>query len=141
MVIITLVGEFQAKKDETFIYIGPLSECRECKLKTVCFNLEIGRWYRVISLRDVRHECKVHEEGVRVTEVEPVEIFVSIPSVLAVDRASFSYKPRKCSVLSCDNYRLCHPLGITAGNKFHITSVEGDIKCEMGYSLKKVKIF
>ena len=66
MVIITLIGEHLAKEGEEFVYRGPLTECRDCKLKGVCFNLDAGGLYRIRSVRPVHHECRIHEEGVRV---------------------------------------------------------------------------
>ncbi len=58
MVVITLIGEHQAKEGEQFVYRGPLTECRECKLKAVCFNLDPGSMYRIKKIRDVHHECR-----------------------------------------------------------------------------------
>jgi len=138
MVIITIIGELLAKKNELFIYCGPLSECRECKLKTVCFNLELGRQYCVKSVRDVHHDCRIHEDGVRVVEVENAGILASVPSKLAIDGATFSFKSRDCPIFSCENYWLCHPFGVNAGTKYRISSVEGNLSCEEGQSLRKV---
>ncbi|PJB22268.1 MAG: hypothetical protein CO114_00925, partial [Euryarchaeota archaeon CG_4_9_14_3_um_filter_38_12] len=72
MVLVTLVGEKIAKKDNEFIYIGSLPECRGCKLKTVCFNLDEGRRYKITNIRDIHHDCKIHEGGVRIVEVEKI---------------------------------------------------------------------
>lgn len=70
MVLVTVVGEQQCKKGFEFVFGGPLAECRECKVKNVCFHLEQNKEYRVTETRDVHHECKIHEGGVRVVEVE-----------------------------------------------------------------------
>lgn len=140
MVVVTLVGELLAKRDEIFVYCGPLSECRECKLKTVCFNLDIGRRYRVSSIRDVHHECKIHEDGVRVVEVESIEVPASIPSRFAVEGTSFVFESRSCPILSCEHYRFCHPCGVIDGTRYRISSVEWDISCELGHSLKKAML-
>jgi len=56
MVAITLVGEKQAREGQMFVFVGPLTECRDCKLKTVCFNLEEGRTYVIKSVRTVHHD-------------------------------------------------------------------------------------
>ena len=72
MVHVTLVGLKQAKKDMVFVFKGPLLECRECKYKQVCFNLEEGKRYKVTALRDATHECGIHEGGVRAVEVEVI---------------------------------------------------------------------
>ncbi|MFA7622902.1 MAG: UPF0179 family protein, partial [Candidatus Methanomethylophilaceae archaeon] len=61
MVLVTLIGESQARIGNRFYYLGPSLECRECRFKNVCFNLEVGRMYEVTELRDVHHECEMHE--------------------------------------------------------------------------------
>lgn len=140
MVVITLVGEMQAKKGETFVYCGPLSECRECKLKTVCFNLDVGRWYSVSSVREKHHDCKIHEGGVRVVEVEAVGIPASVPTRTAIEGTTLSFEPRQCDSISCESYRLCHPTGISGGMKYQVLQVLGDVDCEDGRPLKKVTL-
>jgi hypothetical protein len=140
MVIITLVGELLAKKDATFVYNGPISDCRDCKLKTVCFNLDSGRWYRISTVRNKHHECKVHEKGVRVIEVELTGIPASVPIKSAVEGTTVSFEPRRCGILSCENYRLCNPLGITNGAKFQVSEVGGEISCESGQLLRRVTL-
>ena len=140
MVIITLVGELQAKKGNTFVYCGPLSECRECKLKTVCFNLDVGRWYRVSSVREKHHDCKVHEGGVRVVEAEPTGIPASIPARSAMEGITISFEPRQCDSVQCENYRLCHPTGVAGGARYQVSEVIGDMQCEDGRPLKKVTL-
>lgn len=138
MVIITLVGELQAKKGEQFAYTGPISECRECRLKTICFNLDIGKWYRISNVRNIHHECKIHENGVRVIEVEPIGIPASVPSKSAVEGTTITFEPRRCRSFSCINYRLCNPVGINPGGKYRITTVLGSIDCSDGQALRKV---
>jgi hypothetical protein len=138
MVVITLVGELQAKKGETFVYTGPLSECRECKLKTVCFNLDIGKWYTVGAVREKHHDCKVHEGGVRVVEAEPAGIPASIPARSAVEGTIISFEPRQCDSFGCESFILCHPTGVSGGAKYQVSKVLDDIDCEEGRPLKKV---
>jgi len=140
MVVITLLGELQARKDGVFVYCGPLSECRECKLKTVCFNLDVGKWYKVSSVREKHHDCRVHEGGVRVIEAEPVGIPASIPARSAVEGTTISFEPRQCSSIDCESYRLCHPIGIIGGAKYQISEVVDDVQCADGRPLKKVTL-
>jgi len=138
MVVITLVGELQAKKGETFAYNGPLSECRDCKLKTICFNLDAGKWYRIANVRSIHHECKIHENGVRVVEAELVGIPASIPSKSAIEGTVIAFEPRRCGEFSCASYKLCNPVGISPGAKYRVTSVLEDVDCEDGRALRKV---
>jgi uncharacterized protein (UPF0179 family) len=140
VVVITLVGELQARKGDTFVYCGPLSECRECKLKTVCFNLDVGRWYKVSSVREKHHECKVHEKGVRVVEAEQIGIPASVPARSAVEGTTISFEPRQCSSFYCENYRLCHPTGVVGGAKYQVSEVVGDLECADGRPLKRVTL-
>lgn len=140
MVVVTLVGELLAKENEVIVYFGPLSECRECKLKTVCFNLDLGHWYKVVSVREVHHECKIHEEGVRVVEVEAFDIPAVIQSKIAVEGTMLKFESPKCSSISCANFRLCHPIGVSDGNKYTISSVFDDVDCEEGKNLKRVHL-
>jgi uncharacterized protein (UPF0179 family) len=78
MPLVTLIGEKLAKNEAEFIYIGPNNECRNCKLKTVCFNLKIGRKYKITNIRDKRHNCNVHEGTVAVVEVQEMPIITAI---------------------------------------------------------------
>ena len=138
MVVITLVGELQAKKGETFAYTGPISECRNCKLKTICFNLDAGKWYRVSNVRNIHHECKIHENGVRVIEVEPIGIPASVPSKSAVEGTTIAFEPRRCRSFSCAYYRFCNPVGVNSGGKYRVTGVLGDVDCVNGQALRRV---
>ena len=38
MVLITLLGEPQAEAGKEFYFIGPMNDCKECKLKGVCVD-------------------------------------------------------------------------------------------------------
>lgn len=138
MVLVTLVGEKLAMKDVEFIYNKSLSECRDCKLKTVCFNLEEGKKYRIVKVRDVRHDCKIHEGGVRVVEVERVPISIAIDSKQAIEGSTVTFELKDCKILSCKNYKLCHPMSIKDGTKVKVLSIRKDVECEENHKLKEV---
>lgn len=70
MPLVTLIGEKLAKEGDAFTYIGPNNECRNCKLKTVCFNLKPGKAYKITKIRDKRHSCDIHDKNVVVVEVQ-----------------------------------------------------------------------
>jgi hypothetical protein len=133
--MITVIGERQAKVDGHFIYLGPLTECKECKLKGVCFNLEAGALYRIVEVRDVKHDCKVHEEGVRVVKVEKEKSEGAVNKKGALEGTTITYEVIKCDNLGCQSYRLCHPLGIDKGHKARIAKIVGDIECAEGKKL------
>ena len=75
MPLITLIGNALAEENAEFTYIKANNECRNCKLKTVCFNLKPGRRYKITKIREKTHHCDVHEGYVVVVEVEeqPIE--------------------------------------------------------------------
>ncbi len=140
MVLVTLIGERQVKEGNEFVYTGPLSECKDCRLKGVCFNLEEGKRYRISSVRMLHHTCRVHEDGVRVVEVEtvPVDAVVSVKS--AVEGSTVTLEFPKCGEIGCEHYRLCHPLGLKDRQKATIIEVKKKVNCPRKRPLKRVKL-
>ncbi len=139
MVLVTVVGETQCKAGFEFVFGGPNAECRECKVKNVCFHLEAGRRYRVTQIREVHHECKLHEGGVRVVEVERVPTRVAVPARSAMEGATLTYEESRCAWIGCANYRLCHAQGASEGMKLRILSIEeADVECPRAQKLKAV---
>ncbi len=136
--MITVIGEKQAKVDGQFIYLGPLTECKECKLKGVCFNLDAGALYRIVEVRDVKHECKVHEDGVRVVRVEKERMEGVVSKKGALEGTTVTHEVIRCNHLGCEHYRLCHPFGIDRGRKARISKILGDLECIEGKKLVKV---
>jgi hypothetical protein len=141
MVLVTVVGEQQCRKGFEFVYTGPLSECRDCKVRNVCFHLEEGRQYRVTEIRDVHHECKVHEGGVRVVEVERIPTRAALKASSAIEGSIVSFQESDCRLIGCPSFRLCHPLGLSEGAHIRIASVEsGEVSCPLGLRLKIVQL-
>lgn len=140
MMLITLIGEPQAKVGNRFYYLGALTECKECRLKGVCFNLEPGHLYEVTALRDTEHDCEIHESKVRVVEVEKRPTLATVPRKKAIDGSMITYESVKCTNLGCVNYVNCHPIGIEDGMKLSITEMIGDIECPIDESLVLVKL-
>jgi len=132
MTLLTVIGKRLAKKDVIFTFMGSLSDCKECKVKNICFHLEEGRPYRIISSRDVLHDCTVHEEGVVVVEVEPVPLEMVIPKKQAIDGSTITIELATCRHRGCDHYRLCFPIGIITGQKRKIVKVGNKVKCPKG---------
>ena len=138
MVLVTVVGRLQCREGFEFVFGGPLAECRDCKVRNVCFHLEENRRYRVKGVRDVHHDCKIHEDGVRVVEVEKIPLRAAVPAKAALEGSMLTFEGVECKNLGCKNYRLCRPLGAPRGMRFKISSVEGDVDCEDGAALKLV---
>ena len=137
MVLVTLIGEKIAKKGNEFIYMGALPECKDCKLKNVCFNLEEGRRYKITNVRDVRHDCKIHEGGVRIVEVEKTLVPAAAEAKNAVEGETISINP-DCKNIGCEFYKLCVPVGVKLGMKFRISKIKDDISCPEKKKLKEV---
>ncbi len=139
MAIVTLIGKELAKKGTEFVYLGPLTECRDCKLRNACFNLEPGRMYRISKVRDTEHECKIHEGGkVVAVEVEKVPVEAAIPSKMAVEGTVIRFESQKCLNIGCASYPLCNPLGLKEGSRYRVIKIKGDVKCPEGRTLKSV---
>lgn len=139
MVLVTVVGESQCRKGFEFVFGGPLADCRDCKVKNVCFHLEQNKWYKVTEVRDVHHECRIHEGGVRVVEVEKIPIQAAIPTKSAVEGSMITFEESDCDVVGCPSFRLCRPYGPGEGTRYQIVKVLGDeIACSKGRALKLV---
>lgn len=138
MPLVTLIGEKLAKKETEFIYLGPNNECRNCKLKTVCFNLKPGRKYKITNVRDKRHNCNVHEGTTAVVEVQEMPIITAIDKKHSEgDETKISVKD--CNSIGCINYELCNII-LQKDKKYKITKIYGKIECPLGYELQKVEI-
>ena len=70
MPLVTLIGEKLAKENEEFIFLGPQNDCKNCKLKTVCFNLKQNCRYKITKVREKRHSCSLHDGNAAVIEVQ-----------------------------------------------------------------------
>ena len=136
--VVTLVGETQAKVGEMLIFRGPLSECKDCKRKTVCFNLEEGTLYEIVGVRDKHHECSVHESGVRVVELKKAPIETTLDTKHAIEGSTVSIDKEACLNLGCEHYGACFILGPKSNKKFKVVKVQGDVKCPEGKSLTAV---
>jgi uncharacterized protein (UPF0179 family) len=140
MVLITLVGETQARMGNRFYFMGPDTECRDCKIKGVCFNLEQGRLYEVTKIRDTHHECEMHDGGVRVVEVEKKPIRACIPRKLAIDGSNITFSKVSCSRMGCEHWMDCHPVSLSDGEKLPVVEVLEKVDCPLGDDLTLVKL-
>jgi len=138
MPLVTLIGEKLAKKDIEFIYIGPNNECRNCKLKTVCFNLKPGRKYKITNIRDKRHNCNVHEGTAAVVEVQDLPITTAIDSKLSKGSTT-KIENKECKSIGCANYELCC-IALNKDKKYKITKIYEKIDCPLNYDLQKVEL-
>jgi uncharacterized protein (UPF0179 family) len=141
--IITLIGTRLAKVGIEFIFKGAAKECEPCKFNKTCLGLNQGSKYRIVNLRNsAKLECFVHDSGVCAVEVIEAPIRMAIESRKAIKGSKIAYEQLSCNYTDCDNFVLCRPSGIKAGEKFSIIDVEDDIDepCNKNYQLKVVEI-
>lgn len=140
MTEVTLIGEHLAKKGLEFVFGGCLSKCKSCEIKNSCCGLEKSRWYRVVGVRDKKHDCKVHHGDVKVVEVEKIPIKAAVSGRTVIEGSVVTFESKKCKKFECGNFRLCHPIGIEDKQKYDVKSVDKKIDCRRGYDLKEVEL-
>ncbi|MDD3379072.1 MAG: UPF0179 family protein [Candidatus Methanomethylophilaceae archaeon] len=140
MVLITLIGEPLAEVGKKFYYMGPQTECKECRLRAVCFNLEQGSMYEITKIRDQIHDCIATEDLVHVVEVQKISTSAAVPKKFAIDGSVITFQAPKCEQLGCKNYQNCHPVGIEDGRKSSVVEIIGDAECPIGEKMVLVKI-
>lgn len=139
MPLVTLIGEKLARENGEFCYIGPNNECRNCKLKTVCFNLKLGRRYKITKVRDKRHVCNVHEGTAVVVEVQELPILTTIDKKLS-EGSKTKVEKKDCNSIGCKNYDLCNNLAIQKDKNYNIVKIFESIECPLGYDLQKAEL-
>jgi len=139
--VITLVGVRQAEEGFIFIHQGPSSGCEGCKYYQVCIeNLEVGRVYKVVELREKVFPCRLHEAGVRVVEVVESDILATLPSKLAIEGAVITFQKVECDVQVCEHHQLCVPRGLFNGDHCTILKIEENVSCSKGSPLAKAAL-
>jgi len=138
MPLITLIGEKLAKKDAEFVYLGPNNECKNCKLKTVCFNLKLGRRYKITNIRDKKHNCNIHEGNAAVIEVEELPIITSIDKKINEGKNT-KIEKKSCNSIGCFYYEICN-ITIQKDKKYTVKKILEEIECPLGYEINKVEL-
>jgi len=138
---VTLVGTVLAKQGVEFIYEGEAAECDTCKVKKACNNLQIGRKYRIVSVRSTHHECMVHLNGATAVEVMEAPITALINADMAIVNSKIKID-LSCNKSDCRSYHLCRPDGVVDGEKYIVTDVLGNASdiCPKGRALKLADI-
>ncbi|MDF2954633.1 MAG: putative metal-binding protein [Candidatus Alkanophagales archaeon MCA70_species_2] len=139
----TLIGEKLAKVGEEFVFLGMARECEDCKLRSTCMSLEEGRRYRIEAVKDdIRHDCHLHDGGVCVVRVVEPPIPVAIEARKAFEGSKIVFEPPECDESECEQYELCHPLGLKRGDKCTILQTLESLPdvCAKGLSLKLVEV-
>lgn len=139
MVLVTLIGEQLAVEGQEFTYLGSNSECRNCQLKTVCFNLKQNRTYRITKLRDKSHDCNIHEGKVIVVEVEELPLTVTVPKEQP-EGTIVTLEKKDCKNIGCDSFDICTNTTFHNGKTYTIKKVYEKIKCPRNFELYKVDV-
>ncbi|MBS7648323.1 MAG: UPF0179 family protein [Candidatus Bathyarchaeia archaeon] len=138
-IIITLLGVGQAKVGESFIHKGSGSKCNECKYFNICVkNLESGRVYRVISLRDKILKCEMYDIEMRVVEVVESEVLAAIDPKQAIKNVILTFHPQKCDEHGCENAALCSPEHLKDSDRCEVIEVYESLRCPKGLQFVKV---
>jgi len=139
MVLVTLVGEQLAVEGQEFVYLGSNSECRNCQLKTVCFNLKPGRNYRITKLREKFHDCNIHEGKVIVVEVEELPLTVAVTNV-PLEGATTTIEKKDCKNIGCESFEICMTTALQNGKTYTVKKVYEKLTCPKNYELFKVDV-
>jgi uncharacterized protein (UPF0179 family) len=136
--MITLVPSSIATEGYTFIHTGETpAECKSCKMKLTCIdNLEKGRRYTIVTVKDIKHPCNMGGT-VQVVEVSEPEIIMFVDSKLAFEGMSLVYLPLNCE--NCKYMDVCMPAGLKEGDKIQITEILKDALCPKK-KMKKVAV-
>jgi len=139
MPLITLIGEHLAVAGETFEYLGPNNDCRNCKLKTVCFNLKPGRNYEIVNVRDNKHSCTIHEGFVVPVEVKELPLYSAVPGGLS-EGSSTNLETLTCKHIGCSWYELCTNAALQKDKQYSVVKLYETLICPKGYNLQKAEI-
>lgn len=139
MPLVTLIGEKLAIEENEFIYIGPNNDCRNCKLKTVCFNLKPGREYKIIKIRDKRHSCNVHDGNTAVVEVQEMPIIAAIDKKLS-EGDTTKIEKKECKNIGCIYYEICNNIALQKDKNYKIKGIIESIDCPIGHELRKAEL-
>ena len=129
-----------AEVGRTFDYLGEDPLCDDCKLKTICFNLEDGARYRIKALRPTTHECPAAEGRVRVVEVERTEREVVIDAKGAIEGSTVTFVRPECGNIGCPHYGGCCSEAVKNGDKVTIVKLGEKADCAIGEKRLKATI-
>ncbi|MCL2862720.1 MAG: UPF0179 family protein [Methanimicrococcus sp.] len=124
---ITVIGKRLAKPGETFIFLEEQAECKKCKIRGTCLNLDPGRKYEIVAVRNsTLLSCELHDGGVLAVSVKNAPIEAYVDSKRAVEGAKISFDPVKVKNEDSDdtlNNELFAPKGLLKGDKCVVKDV------------------
>jgi uncharacterized protein (UPF0179 family) len=101
-------------------------------------NVEAGRVYKIVKVRDRTLQCSQYETEMTVVEVTHAGIPTSLPAKQAIPGAIVSFKTPECKNEACVSFELCFPVGLKDGDKCEVLEVTENLECPQGTPRKKV---
>ncbi|MEM2122893.1 MAG: UPF0179 family protein [Candidatus Bathyarchaeia archaeon] len=134
----TILGRAQARRSYKFRFNGVPEACLRCEYEKACLEgLEKDRIYTVKKTLDKIFPCILRMMDGVLVEVEEAPVEILIKAEAAIPGALFTYEGEDCP-RGCENYSLCHPQGLEAGDRCVIVEVKGTAHCPDGLSLALV---
>ena len=141
--MITLIGIDLAKEGQEFVFLGPASECEDCRFKSACTgNLEENRKYVVVEVKDNEQNCPIHAEGkVIPVEIDRAKINLLTASKSIFEGSTFTYNAPDCDEV-CEFHDLCFPDGLIENDKCIVLENNGKHKqeCKKGFKLNNLTL-
>lgn len=136
---VTLIGHKQAKLGFKFIFSGPTPKCVSCEYNNVCAgNLEAGRVYVVVQVKNRSVPCMLCQENARVVEVEEGVAEAAVDARQAIQDAVITFAAKSCSNVGCVGYEKCLPQGLRGNDRCKVLKVLEPLKCPFGLQLVQV---
>ena len=142
MTKISLIGIDLAKEGIEFTFVGPLVGCAECRIKNVCFNLDPGRTYKILKVREKENPCFVfNQDKVATVEVEEVPEYAHMQYGKKLQEgSSINLKSMNCDQFTCPSIEKCNIMHMRDGSRVTINKVEDKLDCPKGFNMRKVSI-
>ncbi|MFX1533602.1 MAG: UPF0179 family protein [Promethearchaeota archaeon] len=136
-VIHTLLSKRVAEKGWKFIFEGETASCtgEDCRLSGVCLGkLKEGRLYEVDTVKNIKHDCQVHDGGVVTVTVKEATFDVLVASNFATRGATLKFTPNNCKNINCEFFRkkICNPPFLKKNDTIKVIEIKEKIECSTG---------
>jgi len=130
--ILTLIGEGQAKIGHIFKIYSIPEECRRCPLYQACMSkLKIGRRYRIVEVRKVNlpriEKCLLTGEALIPVVVEELPIKIAVPyspNIIEGVITTYTVIDEKCQSRLSEDYN-----AIKSGTKIKVLKILNTVEC------------
>ncbi|MFX0060552.1 MAG: UPF0179 family protein [Candidatus Hermodarchaeota archaeon] len=133
----TLLSKRVAEKGWKFIFEGETASCtgEDCRLSGVCLGkLKEGRLYEVDTVKNIKHDCQVHDGGVVTVTVKEADFNVLVISNFATEGATLKFTPNNCKNINCEFFRkkICNPPFLKKDDIIKVIKIKEKINCPIG---------